>query len=77
MKLENQTKEFLRHLRSGGELLELRLLDTQLVDTFWPIQPVFTFIDKCWNPVNPACQAVVQKSENWLTVLSSCNFFLV
>jgi hypothetical protein len=29
------------------------------------------------NPVNPACQAVVKKSENWLTVLSSCNFSLV
>jgi hypothetical protein len=29
---------------SGGELFELRLLDTQLVNTFWPIQAVITFL---------------------------------
>jgi hypothetical protein len=69
-------KIILKTFKKWG-LLKLRLLDTQLVDTFWPIQPVLTFIDNCWNLVNPAYQAVVKKSENWLTVLRSCNFFLV
>jgi hypothetical protein len=39
---------------SGGELLKLGLLDTRLIDTFWPIQPVFTFFDNCLNLDNPA-----------------------
>jgi hypothetical protein len=30
--------------KSGGELLELLLLETQLVNTFWPIRAVFTFL---------------------------------
>ncbi len=30
--------------KSGGELLEIRLLDNQLVNTFWPFQAVFTFL---------------------------------
>jgi len=32
-----------------------------LVDKFWPIQPVFTFIEKYLDPVNPACQEAVKK----------------
>jgi hypothetical protein len=35
------------HKKSGGELLELRLLNTQLVDTFWPFRAVFTFFYNC------------------------------
>ncbi len=35
--------------RSGGELLELRLLNTWLVDTFWPFGAVFTYSDNCSN----------------------------
>ena len=48
---------------SGGELLELLLLDMRLVNTSWPIRPVFTFIDNCSNLVNPACRAVVKKGK--------------
>jgi hypothetical protein len=34
---------------NGGELLELQLLNTQLVDNFWPFRAVFTFLD---NPLD-------------------------
>jgi hypothetical protein len=37
---------------SGGELLKLRLLDTRLLDTFWPFRAVFTFLDNWSNPVD-------------------------
>ena len=44
---------FLFAALSGVQLLELQLLDMRLVDTFWPFQAVFTFLDNWSNPVDP------------------------
>jgi hypothetical protein len=60
----------MNHL-SGGELLEIRLLDNHLLDTLAGNQLLNTKFINCSNPVNPGSTGFEQ-----LTLLSSVTYKL-